>query len=167
MSRSTAIFIAVIGLIGGVLAAATPGIMERINPPKHREVQDPALHASRSDVAPTARVRLIAARIGRIGVSGEVEKHTTRVGPHDEIAITLHVAADQSVANIPVRINGTVFGGLHMYQVKDSTDVSEPGERPITLRFRPIDTFSEPLFLTLEIEGRQVYSEEISIADNF
>ncbi len=159
----TAITVAIIGVLGAVLAALITGYMQRpqAQPKEHRTAARPAAVVAE---APSA-VQLIAAHVGKAGPLGPVHAKTTRFAPTDTIAITLRINAAQSVANFPVRVDAKVFGGINMYQARVSADVSQPGPKQITLRFPPSEHYANPLFLSVEIEGMTVYNQELSIEE--
>lgn len=156
----TAIIVAVIGVIGVVLGSLINGYMQRprseIAVPAETSAAEPAQGAE-------ASAQLVGVRIGRVGPSGHVLTHTTHFAPEDEVAITLQLVAQPRVVQFPARVNATLFGGPHMYRADDSGDVSMPGAQQLTLRFPPSEFRSDPLFLSVEMDGRKVFSQEISI----
>lgn len=152
---------AVIGAVGIVLAALIAGYMQRprMQAPEQAVRQPPVA----TPQAEAPRVQITAARVGKVDPSGQVQGHTTRFAPSDEVAITLRVKADPSVARFPVRVNASLFGLPHTYRADDSADVSVPGSQLLTFRFPSSEHRFGPLFLTVEIEGQKAYSQEISI----
>ena len=159
----TAIIVAVIGVIGVVLGSLINGYMQR----PRSEIAEQAVPAETSATEPAqgadASAQLVGVRIGRVGPSGHVLTHTTHFAPEDEVAITLRLVAQPRVVQFPARVNAILFGGLHMYRADDSADVSMPGAQQLTLRFPPSEFRSDPLFLSVEMDGMKVFSQEISI----
>lgn len=132
--------------------------------PLEQEIHQPAAEEHQEASKTPTRVQLLAVRIGKVGSSGQVQTHTTHFGPEDDVAITLRVQAQPSVAQFPVRVSGVLFGaGMGMYRVDDSADIAAPGAQLITLRFPRSEYRSDPLFLSIQIGGVKVYSEEITI----
>jgi len=157
---------AVIGGVSVVLAALIAGYMQRprvLQAPQPEGIETAAVPQA---TAPEPAVRLTAARIGRVGASGEVMTHTTRFAREDEVAITLQIDAAPGVARLPVRVDAVLFGGPGMGRVDDFADIAVPGAQQITLRFPSEEHRFDPMFLSVEAEGQKLYSQQISFTED-
>lgn len=123
-----------------------------------------AIEPSSGVIVVPSPVSITGVLIGKPSDEPFVSSVITQFAPTDEIAITVRYTASEEVSNFPVRLSARVFSGMGNGVEEQVSDVSMPGNSFWTFRFKPkTDWISSQQFVSIEVDGREAYSQTVSI----
>lgn len=164
------IVVALIGLVGVISAALITTSQRKADPSKTSpsvNVEPNSGRMSASEATkPTESIKITGVLIGKAEGEPFVAEALTRFGPRDEVAVTVRYRADERVANFPVRISARIMSAMLNGIRESTTDVSRPGDSFWTFRFNADDEWVGQQFVSIQINGRGVYSQQFDVTAN-